>query len=136
MKENSFTINPEVNSAQEFIEISQDFSNSLDLVREAISNAFDAQAKNVVIDFSVVLECGERTLKIEIADDGKGMDKEGLKSFFDLGNSLNRHDADAIGEKGHGTKVYFNSRKIDVITIKNEIRYHAVMKEPKRELFN
>lgn len=84
MKENSFTINPEVNSAQEFIEISQDFSNSLDLVREAISNAFDAQAKNVVIDFSVVLECGERTLKIEIADDGKGMDKEGLKSFFDL----------------------------------------------------
>lgn len=49
MKENSFTINPEVNSAQEFIEISQDFSNSLDLVREAISNAFDAQAKNVVI---------------------------------------------------------------------------------------
>ena len=26
--------------------------------------------------------------------------------------------ADAIGEKGHGTKVYFNSRKIDVITIK------------------
>ena len=27
MKENSFTINPEVNSAQEFIEISQDFSN-------------------------------------------------------------------------------------------------------------
>lgn len=136
MKENSFTINPEVNSAQEFIEISQDFSNSLDLVREAISNAFDAQAKNVVIDFSVVLECGERTLKIEIADDGKGMDKEGLKSFFDLGNSLNRYDADAIGEKGHGTKVYFNSRKIDVITIKNEIRYHAVMKEPKRELFN
>ena len=136
MKENSLTINPEVNSAQEFIEISQDFSNSLDLVREAISNAFDAQAKNVVIDFSVVLECGERILKIEIADDGKGMDKEGLKSFFDLGNSLNRYDADAIGEKGHGTKVYFNSRKIDVITIKNEIRYHAVMKEPKRELFN
>lgn len=136
MIENSFTINPEVNSAQEFIEISQDFSNSLDLVREAISNAFDAQAKNIVIDFSVVLECGERTLKIEIADDGIGMDKEGLKSFFDLGNSLNRYDADAIGEKGHGTKVYFNSRKIDVITIKNEMRYHAVMKEPKRELFN
>lgn len=49
MKENSFTINPEVNSAQEFIEISQDFSNSLDLVREAISNAFDAQAKTLLL---------------------------------------------------------------------------------------
>lgn len=53
MKENSFTINPEVNSAQEFIEIFQDFSNSLDLVREAISNAFDAQAKNIVIDLAL-----------------------------------------------------------------------------------
>lgn len=40
-------------------------------MKEAISNAFDAQAKNIVIDFSVVLECGERALKIEIADDGK-----------------------------------------------------------------
>lgn len=49
MKENSFTIDPEVNSAQEFIEISPNFSNSLDLVREAISNAFDAQAKNIVM---------------------------------------------------------------------------------------
>lgn len=66
----------------------------------------------------------------------KNMDREGLKSFFDLGNSLNQYDADVIGEKGHGTKIYFNSRKIDVITIKNEMRYHAVMKEPKRELFN
>lgn len=40
-----FTITPEVNSSQEFIEIAQDFSNPLDLVREGISNGFDAHAK-------------------------------------------------------------------------------------------
>lgn len=136
MKNETFKINPEVNSAQEFIEIAQDFSNPLDLVREAISNAFDAQAKNITLDFSVISEYGERILKIAIIDDGKGMDKEGLKSFFDLGNSLNRYDEDAIGEKGHGTKVYFNSKKIDVTTIKDGKKYFAIMNEPKRELFN
>lgn len=69
-------------------------------MREAISNAIDAQAKNIILDFGVISEYGERILKIEIADDGKGMDKDGLKSFFDLGNSLNRYDEEAIGGKG------------------------------------
>ena len=131
----SFVITPEVNSSQEFIEIAQDFSNPLDLVREGISNAFDAKAKNIILDFSVISEYGEKVLKIEISDDGMGMDEKGLKSFFDLGNSLHKYDPEAIGEKGHGTKVFFNSRKIDVVTVKNGIRYHAVMNEPKRELF-
>lgn len=134
-----FTIIPEVNSSQEFIEIAQDFSNPLDLVRESISNGFDANAKNMKLGFSVITEYGERLLKIEIEDDGTGMDQEGLKSFFDLGNSMRRETKDetgAIGEKGHGTKVYFNSRKIEVITVKNEICYHAVMNEPKKNLFD
>lgn len=135
----SFTITPEVNSSQEFIEIAQDFSNPLDLVREGISNGFDAHAKNMVMDFSVIQDCGERLLKIEIIDDGDGMDEKGLKSFFDLGNSMRRDtktETGAIGEKGHGTKVYFNSKKIEVITAKNGIKYHAVMDDPKKNLFN
>lgn len=63
------------------------------------------------------------------------MDEKGLASFFDLGNSLRRGDENSIGEKGHGTKVFFNSRKIEVITVKDEKKYHAVMNEPSRELF-
>ena len=92
MENKVFEITPEVNSTQEFIEIAQDFSNPLDLVREAISNAFDAKAKNILMDFSVISEYGEKLLKIEITDDGHGMDAEGLKSFFDLGNSSRRLD--------------------------------------------
>ena len=134
--DNTFVIEPKVNDAQEFIEIAQDFSNPLDLVREGISNAFDAHAKNITMSFSVITEYGEKVLKIEIIDDGKGMDREGLVSFFDLGNSLNRYDDDAIGEKGHGTKVYFNSKSIDVITVKDGNKYHAVMENPKRELYD
>ena len=117
MNSNQYIFTPEVNSAHEFIEIAQDFSNPLDLVREAISNAFDAKAKRIKLDFRVITECGEKILKIEISDDGCGMNREGLKSFFDLGNSLNRLDEDAIGEKGHETKVYFSSNKIEVITV-------------------
>ena len=74
-----FTITPEVNSTQEFIEIAQDFSNPLDLVREAISNAFDANATNIKLGFNVITEYGERILKIEIEDNGSGMDRTGLK---------------------------------------------------------
>ena len=89
-----FVITPEVNSSQEFIEIAQDFSNPLDLVREGISNGFDAHAQNMTMDFRVISDCGERVLKIEIIDDGDGMDDKGLKSFFDLGNSMRRDTKD------------------------------------------
>lgn len=129
-------LTPSVNSTQEFLEIALDFSNPLDLVREAVSNSFDAHAKNIFLEFSVIPECGEKVLRITIEDDGDGMDEAGLQSFFDLGNSLRRDDCESIGEKGHGTKVYFNSRKIEVITIQNDYTYHAVMDEPNRKLFD
>ena len=135
METKEITIEPKVDSAQEFIEIALDFSNPLDLVREAISNVFDAEADNIVLEFSVIQEYGEKVLKIEIEDNGTGMDEKGLASFLDLGNSLRRGDENSIGEKGHGTKVFFNSRKIEVITVKDEKKYHAVMNEPSRELF-
>ena len=132
----NFTIIPKVDASREFIEIAMDFANPLDLVREAISNAFDAGATKIRLMFSVIDDCGENKLKIEIADNGHGMDVDGLKSFFDLGNSLRRDDENAIGEKGHGTKVYFNSAEIKVITVKDGVKYHALMKEPNKKLHN
>ena len=42
-----YLITPEVNKVKEFIEIANDFSNPLDLVREAISNSFDAFANTL-----------------------------------------------------------------------------------------
>ncbi len=132
----NITITPEVDSTQEFIEIAFDFSNPLDLVREAISNAFDAKATEISLDFSVVHDCGEKVLKIEIKDNGIGMDEVGLKSFFDLGNSSHRNDKEAIGEKGHGTKVFLNSKRIDVICVKDGKKYHAIMEEPNKKLHN
>jgi len=132
----SFVITPKVDETQEFIEIANDFSNPLDLVREAISNAYDARATEIIIIFEVIQEYGESILKISISDNGSGMNQEGLQSFFDLGNSLRRNDPDAIGEKGHGTKVYFNSKKIEVITHNSGVTHSATMAEPFRKLYD
>lgn len=136
METQEIIIEPKVDDVQEFIEIAMDFSNPLDLVREAISNAFDVQAKEILLDFSVVQIYGEKVLKIQITDNGTGMDLDGLKSFYDLGNSLRRNDEATIGEKGHGTKVFFNSKKIEVITTRNGKKYCAIMLNPSRELFD
>ena len=130
----TYQIEPKVDETQEFIEIANDFSNPLDVVREGISNAFDAGAKNIEITFNVIREYGDSLLNIKIKDDGSGMDKEGLQSFFDLGNSLRRGDEEKIGEKGHGTKVYFNSSEIVVITVKDGRKLTATMIDPIKKL--
>ncbi|NCB47246.1 hypothetical protein EOM81_09545, partial [bacterium] len=133
----SYVITPKVDATQEFIEIANDFSNPLDLVREAISNSYDAGANEIVISFDVIKSYGESILKIVLKDNGSGMTSEQLQSFFDLGNSTRRGDEKAIGEKGHGTKVYFNSKKIEVKTsVNGENGLFAVMAEPFRKLFD
>lgn len=136
IEHDDFIIMPQVNETQEFIEIANDFSNPLELVREAISNSFDAKASKIWISFQVIREYGESVLEIRIKDNGRGMDKEGLQSFFDLGNSLNRQNIEAIGEKGHGTKVYFNSRSIEVITRKGREKLTAKVNEPYKTLYD
>ena len=131
---NTFVITPTVDETREFIEIASDFSNPLDLVREAISNAFDANATRIEVLFSTLEEYGETTSLITIRDNGDGMNREGLQAFFDLGNSPRRGDPNSIGEKGHGTKVYFNSRSIEVTTTQDGVTLHAVMAQPFRKL--
>lgn len=133
---NSFVINPKVDTTQEFIEIANDFSNPLDLVREAISNAYDAKATFLSLTFDVIEEYGEKVLQIVINDNGGGMDKKGLQSFFDLGNSLSRDKSENIGEKGHGTKIYFNSSSIEVTTSNGVRSYKAIMDKPIQTLYN
>lgn len=132
----SFTITPKVDETQEFIEIANDFSNPLDLVREAISNSYDAGATTINISFEVIKKYGESILKIVLKDNGSGMRKEQIQNFFDLGNSTRRGDEGSIGEKGHGTKVYFNSNRIEVKTSCEGISFSAVMDEPFKKLFD
>ncbi len=134
-----FEIAPQVNAAAEFKEIAFDFGTPLDILREAISNSFDAHAKFIKLWFFKEQIKGRQVLKIIVDDDGDGMDRDALHAFFDLGNSLRQAQKQKlkdegklvpIGEKGHGTKVYFNSSKIEVHTSSKGKSYHAVMDDP------
>ena len=133
------TIIPTVHATQEFLEIARDFANPLDIVREAISNSYDAKAKQIDIRFDVIHKYDEPVLRIVLEDDGEGMGRAGLQAFFDLGNSTRRHlkceDPTLIGEKGHGTKIFFNSEQVSVTTTDGPLVFNATMQKPFVELF-
>lgn len=132
---------PKVDPAHEFLEIASDFTNPLDIVREAVSNAFDAHANVIKVTAYMDRSSGLDEMVIVLVDDGEGMTDEVLENFFGLGRSTRRERNErgykvggAIGEKGHGTKIYFNSRRIEVVSIHDGKRISAFMDEPKRTL--
>ncbi len=130
----TFTIEPAVDAVREFLEIAGDFTNPLELIREGVSNAFDAGANRIQLTFNAIPKAGNTQLDIRVQDDGHGMNEAALQSFFDLGNSGKRNDPKTIGEKGHGTKVFFNCAKLVVETVHGSTRLLAVMDEPHARL--
>jgi hypothetical protein len=110
-------IKPKVNAEAEFFEILNDFGDPLEVLREAISNAIDAHATKVKIHFDVENIEGRKKLVITVEDNGEGMSYDVISTdFWGLGYSPARDRDDAIGEKGHGTKIYLRSEKIIVKT--------------------
>lgn len=114
---------PEVKPGHAFREISQDFSKPAEIFREAIANSLDAYAKNIWLRAQVVNVKGREKVIIFLCDDGMGMTVETIKSFLNLSDSSKPDDAPAgmvkrrmTGYKGHGTKVYFNSEYVEVLT--------------------
>ncbi|MBL7171067.1 MAG: ATP-binding protein [Candidatus Omnitrophica bacterium] len=77
------------------------YGESIELVRELINNAYDADAAEV----KVTITSGQ----IVVEDNGMGMDLEGLKQYFNIGSTLKRDnpkspkfERDRIGEFGIG----------------------------------
>lgn len=108
-----------VDVAHEIREISNDFAQPIELLREVLANSYDAGAEEVVIRAVPGRDpAGRRILDIDIIDDGIGMDRAGLECFFGLG--FNRKPQipgrPPIGAKGHGTKIYYNAIEIWVAT--------------------
>ncbi len=132
---------PPVNNAREFLEIASDFGDPREIIREGVSNGFDAKASAIKISVVVDKSTGEDQLVITILDNGEGMSEEELKSFFGLGftnrlklDALGKKISESIGEKGHGTKIYFNSQSIEVETTKNGKHIRAHLDNPKKSL--
>lgn len=135
------TFTPEVSREAEFLEICNDFTEPREIVREAISNSFDAGASVIKIGVHIDKSGGIDELVLTFEDDGQGMDEVAFKAFFSLGSSTRRSRDDrgfknsgAIGEKGHGTKIYFNSRMIEVRTVSGGMLLEGTMKDPRQKL--
>lgn len=120
---------PKVNKVNEFLEIASDFEDPLEVIRESLSNSYDANASEVVIK----IRSTEVGSDIVIEDDGEGMNRRDLESFFDLGNS---RKTDSIGYKGHGTKIFYKSDRIVVNTSKDSKNLRATMSDPWKKLNN
>jgi len=131
-------IKPGVNEAKEFLEIAKNFRDSKEIIREALSNSWDAGASKVTLKFDLVQIPGTYSKKIvvSITDDGEGMSsiKRGeantseIEDFFSLGYS--NKPSGSIGTKGHGTKIYYKSSGIFVDTWKNEKHIRAESEVP------
>lgn len=131
-------IRPKVNEAREFLEIAKDFKDPKEIIREALSNSWDAGASKATLKFSLAPLSGTRKRKImvEILDDGEGMSAEPrpvvgsseIEGFFNLGDSYKSYGS--IGSKGHGTKIYYKSMGIKVVTWKGGNRITAETEVP------
>jgi len=131
-------IRPRVNEAREFLEIAKDFKDPKEIMREALSNSWDAGASKVTLKFDLIQIPGTHRKKIvvSITDDGEGMSsiKRGeantseIEDFFNLGDSNKPYGS--IGTKGHGTKIYYKSSGIFVDTWKNGKHIHAENEAP------
>jgi hypothetical protein len=134
-------IRPRVNEAREFLEIAKDFKDSREIIREALSNSWDARASKASLKFSLVPLPGTKRKKImaEITDDGEGMNAvpresgkpSEIESFFNLGDSYKPFGS--IGSKGHGTKIYYKSQGIALDTWKEGQKIHAETEVPPME---
>jgi hypothetical protein len=126
-------LRPRVNEAREFLEIAKDFKDPKEIIREALSNSWDAGATDVSIFFDLIPISGTRRKKIRVTiqDNGEGMSSEPrlqvgsseIEGFFNLGDSGKPQGS--IGSKGHGTKVYYKSQGISVDTWKHGNKIHA-----------
>ncbi|OQA91073.1 MAG: DNA mismatch repair protein [Elusimicrobia bacterium ADurb.Bin231] len=77
------------------------YTESVELLRELVNNAYDADASDV----RIILACDE----ITVMDNGTGMDLDGLKQYFNIGSSFKKENPKSpkfgrsrIGEFGIG----------------------------------
>ena len=129
-----------------FKELALNFTDPLELFREAISNSYDAGANNIWITVRNENWKGNLRYVITVRDDGAGMvfDEERpscetgeLQKFFTLGRSMRADgDRDWIGEKGIGMKIVFHSEYLEVTTWAGPHLpvYRAFVEEPWRTL--
>jgi hypothetical protein len=95
-------------------ELADNKVDALELIREGISNAKDHGANGVWIRTS--RSRGDQDPSILFVDNGEGMDEKRLAAFWGVGASNKGKRSNAIGYKGHGSKLFFACHRLSVAT--------------------
>lgn len=120
----------QVNKGYELYQIITDFGDPLEIFREAFQNAYDEGATKVFCRVYETEKLSGKELIIDLWNNGDGLEKERTECFFDLANSSKIDDnripiKGKIGYKGHGSKIFFNSKIIHICS-KYKENYWAV----------
>ena len=114
------TITPKIDAKNLVRELGENKVQSLELIREALSNAKDHGASRIYIRTS---KSARNEVSVLLIDDGQGMGEEGLAAVWGIGTSVKpERSTRSIGYKGHGTKLYFLCRKLTVATCEDPER--------------
>lgn len=133
---------PKVNTLVELREICMDFTNPLEVFREAIQNSYDAKANEIWITVYEEETGGKRKVNITIEDDGEGIPANKIHCFFDLGESTKsdlksgKKLSNTVGYKGHGTKIFYNSEGLILETWHEGKYIKSQMDNPRAKLFD
>lgn len=92
-------------------ELSENRTDPLELIREALSNAKDHGAQRFWMRST---KDARNRIDILLIDDGEGMDDDRLEAFWGVGVSSKAGGQSYIGYKGHGTKLYFDCDRLTV----------------------
>ncbi|MBI3269278.1 MAG: ATP-binding protein [Planctomycetes bacterium] len=123
-------IGPEVNVQSLVRELSENKIRAFELIREALSNAKDHGARNIHVRIS---QAQRNEVSVLLVDDGEGMTDRGLAAFWGIGAIEKPAGVKTIGYKGHGTKLYFGSRRLSVATRTADTRWRVMSKEKPSE---
>jgi hypothetical protein len=113
-----------------------------EIFREAIANSLDAYGRRIWLRTNVENRRGRETVLIDLSDDGMGMNLETIKAFFNLSDSVKPKAKGMSGTvrrmtgyKGHGTKIYYNSECLEVLSYDGDrAPVWCIMQEPRGEL--
>ncbi len=92
------------------------YTQSLDLIRELVANAYDADATRVVIKIT--------DSSIAVEDDGSGMNRDGLTQYFTIGSDFKKQNP--VSEKFKRVRIgEFGIGKFAVLSICNRFEIYT-----------
>jgi hypothetical protein len=133
-------IEAEINVGYEMYQIIKDFDNPIQIFREAFQNSVDEGATEVCCRVFVEKKLGGDDVFIDIWDNGRGLNEENISCFFGLAKSTKvtpkMMPAGKIGYKGHGTKIFFNSERIEIFSKPdvNGAGWRVILDDPVKQI--